>query len=211
MSLWGRIFAAVYDTALAGQERAGLAARRAEVLREARGTVLEIGAGTGLNLRHYGEQASELVLFEPEAPMAKRLRARAASDPRAVVVEGDGDGDRLPFDADRFDTVVSTLVLCTVPDASATLREIDRVLVPGGRLLFIEHVRAPHDPRLAKWQDRLNPLQRRIAHGCNCNRDTASLLADSPLTVERLDRWRLPAAPVHVRPAIVGAAVSRGA
>ena len=209
MSVWGRIFAAVYDTALAGQEKAGLADRRAEVLREARGNVLEVGAGTGLNLPHYGERVRELVLFEPEAPMARRLRARAASDPRATVAEGDGDG--LPFGSDRFDTVVSTLVLCTVPDARATLREIDRVLVPGGRLLFIEHVRAPDDPKLARWQDRLNPLQRRIAHGCNCNRDTASLLEGSPLTIERLDPWQLPKAPAHVRPAIVGAAVSRGA
>jgi ubiquinone/menaquinone biosynthesis C-methylase UbiE len=209
MSLWGRIFAAVYDAALAGQEKAGLAARRAEVLREARGRVMEIGAGTGLNLPHYREHVSELVLFEPEAPMAKRLRARAASDSRATVVEGDGDPERLPFDADRFDCVVSTLVLCTVPDARATLREIDRVLVSGGRLLFIEHVRTPDDPKLAQWQDRVNPLQRRIAHGCNCNRDTPSLLESSPLTVERLERWQLPKAPPHVRPAIVGSARSR--
>ena len=207
MSLWARIFAGIYDRVLSAPEAAGLADRRAELLRDARGAVLEIGAGTGLNLRHYGDLVTELVLFEPEEPMAQRLRDRAASDSRATVVTG--GGDQLPFDSDRFDTVVSTLVLCTVPDASVELSEIDRVLVPGGRLLFIEHVRAPDDPKLATWQDRLNPLQNRIGHGCNCNRDTPALLDASPLTVERLDRWRIPKAPPYLRPAIVGSAVSR--
>jgi SAM-dependent methyltransferase len=115
--------------------------------------------------------------------------------------------EALPFPPDSFDAVVCTLVLCTVHDPAAALDEIARVLVPGGKLLFVEHVRG--DRRLARWQDRFHPLWLRLAHGCHCNRPTADLLAASPLSVERCERGRLPKAPPIVQPLISGVAVAR--
>ena len=199
MSIRGRLFAAIYDRQLAAVERAGLAEHRRALLAQARGRVLEIGAGTGLNLEHYGPDATELVLTEPEEPMAPRLRARLT---RGEVVEA--PADRLPFPDDSFDTVVSTLVLCTVPDQDRALEEVRRVLKPDGRLLFLEHVRS-HDPGTAKWQDRLVPVWRVVGHGCHPNRDTAAALARAGFELD-LQSWRLPKAPPIVRPVIEGVA-----
>ena len=198
MSITGRFFAAMYDRMMASTEEAGLRDHRRAIVGRARGRVLEIGAGTGLNLDHYPPDV-DLVLTEPEEPMARRLRARAT---RGEVVEA--GADRLPFDDDSFDTVVSTLVLCTVPDQDAALAEIRRVLKPGGRLLFLEHVRSD-DPKTAKWQDRLLPVWRFCGHGCHPNRDTGAALTRAGFELE-LETWRLPKAPPIVRPVIEGSA-----
>ena len=206
MSLYGRLFAATYDRVLAGAERAGLAEQRAALLREAHGRVLEIGAGTGLNLAHYPDTVEELVLTEPEEPMARRLEAKLAEHGRAGARVVHAGAEELPFEDDSFDTVVSTLVLCTVPDAELALAEITRVLRPGGRLLFLEHVRSD-SPRLARWQDRLQRPWRAFGHGCNCNRPTPELIERSPLTIERMERGELPKAPPIVRPTATGVAV----
>jgi ubiquinone/menaquinone biosynthesis C-methylase UbiE len=200
--LWGRIFAAGYDPMFASMERAGLTDLRRQVVGQATGRVLEIGAGTGLNLALYADDV-ELVLTEPEAPMATRLRRRlAAEGRRAEVVQA--PGERLPFADGSFDTVVVTLVLCTVPDVAATLAEARRVLRPGGSLLFLEHVRS-EDPAVARWQDRLHPLWVRFGHGCNCNRDTLSALQGSGFAVD-IEHGRMPKAPFWVRPLIWGTA-----
>ena len=106
----------------------------------------------------------------------------------------------------EFDTVVSTLVLCTVPDASRALREIRRVLKPGGQFLFIEHVRS-EEPKLAKWQDRLNGINKVIAHGCNCNRSTLEMIERAGFTLRSLEKGRLAKAPAFVSPLITGVAV----
>jgi ubiquinone/menaquinone biosynthesis C-methylase UbiE len=206
MSLWGQIFAAGYDRFMADTERAGLGAMRAELLSQATGRVLELGAGTGVNLPHYGASVSELTLTEPEQPMARRLeRAVRARGVDARIVRT--PAEQLPFAADSFDTVVSTLVLCTVSDPERVLAEVARVLVPGGRLLFLEHVRA-QDARLARWQDRLHPLWLRCGHGCNCNRPTPALIAASPLKIEHSRQGALPKAPPIVRPLVSGVAVA---
>jgi ubiquinone/menaquinone biosynthesis C-methylase UbiE len=206
MSLWGRIFAAAYDPMFASMERAGLTDLRRQVVGQASGRVLEIGAGTGLNLALYADDV-ELVLTEPEAPMAARLRRRlAAEGRRAEVVEA--PGERLPFADGSFDTVVVTLVLCTVPDVAATLAEARRVLRPGGSLLFLEHVRS-EDPAVARWQDRIHPLWLRFGHGCNCNRDTLSALQGSGFAVD-IEHGRMPKAPFWVRPLIWGTARIEG-
>src|SRR6266536_3570936 len=133
MSLWGRIFAALYDPLMAGTEKAGLGDRRRQLLENAHGRVLEIGGGTGANLPYYGEAVDELVLAEPEEPMARRLERKvAASSLGARVVRA--PAETLPFEDASFDDVVSTLVLCTVPDHATATAEIRRVLQPGARL-----------------------------------------------------------------------------
>lgn len=204
MSFGGWLFASLYDRLTSGVEEAGLRARRERLLAGARGQVLEIGAGTGANLPFYGEAVDSITAAEPEAPMARRLERRIRELRRPVDVV-QAPAERLPFGDARFDTVVSTLVLCTVHDLAAALRELRRVLKPGGRLLFIEHVRA-EDPGLAAWQDRLNGLNRIVAHGCNCNRSTLDAIRAAGFTVTSLEQGTLAKAPPFVRPLIVGEA-----
>ena len=189
----------IYDISLALAERRGMAARRGELLASARGRVLELGAGTGLNLRHYPDDV-DLVVSEPDPAMRARLRRRAGG---AVTVV-DAGAERLPFPDDSFDTVVSTLVLCTVADPDAALAEVRRVLAPGGRLLLIEHVRADA-PRLARRQDRFAGLWHTVAMGCRCNQPTVELLERAGLSLELApSRWR--SMPSLVAPLVVGAA-----
>jgi ubiquinone/menaquinone biosynthesis C-methylase UbiE len=197
MSLWGRIFAAGYDRFMAGTEKAGLRDRRRALLEKASGRVIEVGAGTGANLDLYGDGVTELILTEPEEPMAKRLERRLAENGRqATVVRA--PAEQLPFPDDSFDTAVCTLVLCTVRDPDRALAEIRRVLRPGGQLLFLEHVRA-EDPKLAKWQDRITPVWRRIGHGCHPNRATSELIRGSFESVE-VEHDSMPKAPAVFRP-----------
>lgn len=205
MSVWGRIFAAIYDPLLAGSERAGLRDRRRQVVGQASGRVLEIGAGTGLNLGLYPAEA-DLVLTEPEAPMARRLERRLAAEGRQAEVVRTG-GERLPFADDSFDAAVATLVLCTVGDAPATLSELRRVLRPGAPLLFLEHVRSA-EPGVARLQDRVHPLWVRFGHGCHCNRDTLAAIEAAGFSVGRVEHGQMPKAPPWVRPMIWGQATA---
>jgi SAM-dependent methyltransferase len=201
---WGRLFSAAYDRGFKASEEAGLRAMRAELLSGARGRVLEIGAGTGLNLDHYGEDVEKLILAEPDPHMTKRLRERLAASGRdAEVVEA--PAERLPFEDGSFDTAVVTLVLCTVPDPDKALAEIRRVLRPGGELLFLEHVRSS-DEGLAAWQDRLERPWKFLADGCRCNRDTAAAIAAAGFEPSEIDQGTLPKAPPLVRPLIRGTA-----
>jgi ubiquinone/menaquinone biosynthesis C-methylase UbiE len=204
-----RIFAALYDRMLAGTERAGLADLRGDLIGEASGRTLELGAGTGANAVHYSDSVSELVLSEPDPHMARRMREKlAASPPTPPYSVVEAGAQELPFEDDSFDTVVSTLVLCTVEDPEATLAEVARVLRPGGSLLFFEHVRAT-EPSLARWQDRLHGPWFAFGHGCHCNRDTLAAIERSPLEVERVVRDRSPS-PAIVSPTIEGRAVLPG-
>ena len=204
---WGRMFAAMYDRGLKATEEAGLGEMRDELLAGAGSRVLELGAGTGVNLEHYPAAVEELVLVEPDPHMAKRLRTRLAASPRpATVLEA--PAERLPLADGEFDLAVATLVLCTVPDPTATLAELRRVLAPGGRLLLIEHVRSG-DARLARWQDRWHAPWRFLADGCHCNRDTAATLAAAGFATDGLQQGTVPKAPAIVRPLIRGTAVSR--
>ncbi len=204
MSLYSHVFARVYDPFLALGERSGMRDLRRETLATARGRVLEIGAGTGLNLKLYPGAVTAITLAEPDAPMAARLRRRVsgASHPVEVV---QAPAEQLPFADGSFDTVVSTLVLCTVADMAASLREIGRVLAPGGQLLFVEHVRAGHG-RLVRWQERLHEPWRRFACGCHCNRDTAVALRDNGFAVERVQEHRWRRMPRIVQPLLAGIA-----
>src|SRR3954466_8741256 len=154
MGLWEKVFAAGYDRFMAGTEKAGLHDMRRELLATARGRTLEIGAGTGANVELYPAAVTALVLAEPAEPMAKRLEAK---HPQATVVHA--PAEQLPFDDDSFDTVVSTLVLCTVESPDRSLAEVERVLKPGGQLLFLEHILDPSG-KWQTWQHRLTPFQK---------------------------------------------------
>jgi ubiquinone/menaquinone biosynthesis C-methylase UbiE len=203
--LWESTFSAIYDPLLWVGERAGMAERRSTLLKRASGRVLELGAGTGLNLPHYPNDLEELVLTEPSPPMVARLerRAKKAGTRSSVMV---ADAERLPFEDDSFDTVVSTLVLCTVDDPQHAIGEIARVLRPGGQLLFLEHVRSDSQ-RLARWQDRLHRPWHAFAAGCNANRPTVDMLRET-LRVQDVvhDRWKWMPALVH--PLAIGIAAA---
>jgi ubiquinone/menaquinone biosynthesis C-methylase UbiE len=178
--------------------------QREALLAGARGRVLEVGAGTGWNLRFYPPEVEEIVATEPEAGMLGRTRQRAEELDRPVrFVEA--KAEQLPFEDDEFDTVVSTLVLCTVEDQDRALAEIHRVLKPGGRFLFIEHVRS-EDPKRARWQDRLERPWKVLNMGCHPNRRTLASIERAGFQVEDLERGTLPKAPPIVRPMIAGSA-----
>jgi ubiquinone/menaquinone biosynthesis C-methylase UbiE len=199
-------FAATYDSMLKGVEEAGLSDHRKQLLGGAAGRVIEIGGGTGLNLPFYGNQVTDLVMCEPAASMARRLEKKLhALSARRVRITSDAAED-LREQPESFDVAVSTLVLCTVTDQPRALGELHRVLRPGGRLLFLEHVRA-EDPGLARWQDRLNFVSRIAAQGCNCNRDTLSAIRAAGFDVTSLTRGEMKKAPPFARPLIVGTAV----
>jgi ubiquinone/menaquinone biosynthesis C-methylase UbiE len=201
---WGRVFALVYDTAFALAERRGFRKVRQDLVGRARGRVVELGAGTGLNLDHYPESVTELHLTEPEPYMATRLRKRVDARSLHAKVVG-APAEDLPFDDHSVDTVVSTLVLCTVRDPHRAMAEIARVLRPGGLFLFAEHVRSA-SPRAARWQNRLNRPWGWYACGCHCNRDTVSTLRAASFQIGELTRDRLRWISPLVRPLVVGTA-----
>jgi ubiquinone/menaquinone biosynthesis C-methylase UbiE len=200
--LFSRVYAAMYDLFNGPAERAGLREQRHDLLAQATGATIEIGAGTGLNLPHYPPAVTRLALIEPDPHMTRRLRRRAARSGRdAEVITA--TADQLPLPDASFDTAVVTFALCSVPDEQAALGEITRVLAPGGRLLFLEHVRSA-DPGIAAKQDKM-PFPYPLI-GCHPNRDTLHEIEASPLAVESIRRGELPKAPKIERPMIVGAA-----
>lgn len=197
-----RFLAGIYDWFMRDSEQACLQAWRGELLRDVRGDVLEVGAGTGANLAHYSDDAT-VVLAEPDPHMRRRLSARPellrSAAQRSVV---DAAVERLPFDAGRFDVVVSTLVLCSVADPRAAVSELRRVLRPGGHLVLLEHVAADDRDR-RRWQGRVEPVWKRLAGNCHLTRDTARTLEDGGFVLDvRRDSMRkaLP----WVRPTIRG-------
>jgi ubiquinone/menaquinone biosynthesis C-methylase UbiE len=203
MSLRTTFFAMTYDRQIAGAEKAGLRAFRERLLAEASGEVLEIGGGTGANLTCYGPAVTALTITEPEPAMLRRLQRRSGQQrPSARVLRAPAED--LPFDDHSFDMAVSTLVLCGVDDQPRALRELRRVLRPGGQLLFIEHLRAG-DPGTARLQDRLNWLNRLVVC-CDCNRPTLDSIRNAGFTLTQAEHTALPKAPKFVRPAVQGRA-----
>jgi ubiquinone/menaquinone biosynthesis C-methylase UbiE len=201
------MFAATYDRFSAVSEEACFAAHRQRLLGEASGRVLEIGAGTGANLPHYGAGVTELTTAEPEDAMVRRLERRVRENGRPVEVVR-AAAEELPFDDDTFDVAVSTLVLCAVDDQARSLAEIRRVLRPDGRLLFMEHIRSD-EAGLARWQDRCNWLNRLVVC-CNCNRPTLDSITNAGFAITTLTRDEIPKAPPFVRPLAVGTATMNG-
>ena len=181
-----RLFAAFYERMIAASEEACVREWRRDLLASLSGDVLELGSGTGLNLAHYPATVERLVLTEPDRHMRAKLQARLTDQrPAPARVEVvDAVADRLPFDDESFDAVVSTLVLCSVPDQRSALREVHRVLRPGGRLVFLEHVAAHEKPKRHRWQRRVEPVWKRIAGGCHLTRDTRQVIAAAGFDVD---------------------------
>ena len=166
-------------------------AQRPSCVGKPRGRVLEIGFGSGLNLPHYdGEAVSELIALEPSA-VGKKLARRAVERAPFPVSFIGLDGADIPLDAASVDAVASTWTLCTIPDVAAALSEIDRVLKPGGRLHFLEHGRSP-DAGVARWQRRLNPVQKVWAGGCNLDREIGALIRAAGFEMEELEEFYMP-------------------
>jgi ubiquinone/menaquinone biosynthesis C-methylase UbiE len=203
-----RLFALWYPIVCGLSERAGQSETRAQLVGQARGRTLEIGAGSGLNLPHYSEQVTELVVSEPSPHMLGHLRSTLDSAPPPVgswelIQTG---AESLPFADDSFDTAVGTYVHCTIPDPDRALAEIARVLKPNGRYLFLEHVHAGEGTLLGRMQDLVEVPHRYIAAGCHPNRRTEHLLERSPLEIERLEHGAQPRSFPTVRPTILGVA-----
>ena len=194
-AMWLRVMALVYDPFVWLGEWIGMRRRRRELVADSRGRVIEIGAGTGLNVQHYPDNIDELVLIEPEPGMRRKLTRRLERVGRTARIV-DASALCLPFADASVDPVVSARVLCTVPDPQGALREIARVLRPDGQLLFIEHIRS-HSRILAAYQDMLLRPWRGFAGGCVCNRPTLELMHACGFTVHA------DAAVWHGMPAIV--------
>lgn len=184
------IFPRLMDWMMSGKEFQRL---RAALLTDARGEVLEIGFGTGLNLTHYPEQIASLSIVDPARILPQRVAKRAAAVAFPIHTHH-LTAEKLPFHDRRFDAVVSTWTLCTIPDPVKALQEIRRVLRPNGIFLFLEHGRSD-DARVAAWQDRLNPVQNIIGCGCNLNRRIDRLIELSGLQIHHLERFLMPHVP----------------
>lgn len=166
---------------------------RQHLLTSTEGVVLEIGFGTGLNLPHYPPKVMALHTVDPSSMLRDRVACRMAQAPFPVYIH-QVSAERLPYNGAMFDCVVSTFTLCTVPDPMMALREVRRVLKPEGHFLFLEHGRSD-DSGIARWQDRLNPLQNWLGCGCNLNRRIDELVRAAGLHLESLDRYILQGLP----------------
>jgi ubiquinone/menaquinone biosynthesis C-methylase UbiE len=169
---------------------------RDRTLAPARGRILEIGFGTGRNLRHYPPTVKRIEAIDPDTDLDRLSMPRIAR--AAIEVDFHHlDAAHLPFEEARFDSVVSTFTLCSIPDVVHALGEIRRVLRPGGQFLFLEHGRAP-DPAVARWQDRLNPAWKPLAGGCHLNRPMRELVEDAGLALGPVQNYYLKRAPRFV-------------
>ena len=180
--------------------------QRARVCEGLSGDVVEIGFGSGLNIPHYPQAVRRVAAVEPADVGWKLASGRIAET--ATPIERSGlDGQSLPFADDSFDAALSTWTMCTIPDIDAALRELRRVLRPGGRLHFVEHGLAP-DESVRRWQNRLNPLQNRMFGGCNLNRPTVDLLRGAGFEIDQVDVYYEKGAPRFLAAQTLGVARS---
>jgi ubiquinone/menaquinone biosynthesis C-methylase UbiE len=201
------LMSALYDRFMRQSEQACLERWRGELLHDLSGSVLEVGAGTGATLAHYPAAVSRLVLCEPDPHMRRKLQARAAALAPGRIEVVDCPAQALAFPAGSFDAVVSSLVLCSVPDQNAALADIRRVLKPGGRLVFLEHVAADSNPPRLKWQKRVEPVWKHLMGNCHLTRRTEAAILAAGFRIERVERESIRKAMPLVRPSIRGVAV----
>lgn len=184
MGLWGeRILPRLVDVALRTPE---VDARRALVCAGLQGRVVELGFGSGLNARHYPAAVTEVLAVEP-SDLAWQLAQPRIAAAGSIVTRIGSDGARLDLEDDSVDAALSTYTLCTIPDVPAALREVRRVLRPGGALHFLEHGRSP-DERVHRWQRRVHPVHSRLAGGCHLDRPIDRLIDDAGFEIISLDR-----------------------
>ena len=208
MNVLDSLFARVYDPMMAKVEEKRLGEHRRQLLGGLSGDVLEIGAGTGHNLAAYPATVRTLTLTEPSGPMVQRLREKAAEQyPEADVVTA--PAEHLPFDDDSFDAVVSTLVLCSVTDTAGALREVRRVLRPGGHFAVFEHVAG--EGRVATVQRVFEPVQKVFGRNCHLTRDTRQAVADAGFDVSAVVEMDFKPMPSVVRSVISGVATAPAA
>jgi ubiquinone/menaquinone biosynthesis C-methylase UbiE len=196
--------ARLYDPFLWWGEKSGLAKKRDRLLAGARGDVLEIGAGTGLNLSHYPADLDRLVLSEPEQHKADVLLKRAEEIGLAAEFVR-ASAEALPFEDNSFDTVVATLVFCTVGEPEAAIAEVRRVLRPDGRWLLIEHIRSDR-PMVSRIQDRIARPWAALADGCRCNRRTIEMIEAGGFEVDLVSVADKALMPPIARPIVTGIA-----
>jgi ubiquinone/menaquinone biosynthesis C-methylase UbiE len=207
MGVWAKLWASGYE--FLGKRMQKVEGKyRQRIVEDAHGDVLEIGAGTGFNFPHY-QAASRVVAIEPEAAMRRRgeSRAQAASVPVELRA---GNAHALDFPDSSFDTVVFSLVLCTIPDPDRALAEARRVLKPGGELRVYEHVRSK-DPAVAAKQDRWLKPWRAFNVGCHPNRDTVAAISRAGFDVSGVEQFDLneKGVPKMVRPHAIGVATKQ--
>jgi ubiquinone/menaquinone biosynthesis C-methylase UbiE len=171
------------------------------------GDVVEIGFGSGLNVPFYPERVSRVAAVEP-ADVGWKLADKRVSASSVPVERSGLDGQSLPFEDDSYDAALSTWTLCTIPDVATALREVRRVLKPGGTFHFVEHGLAP-DENVRRWQHRLEPLQKRLFGGCHLTRRIPELLTSAGFTITELDVFYEDAAPKFLAADSLGTAVSR--
>jgi ubiquinone/menaquinone biosynthesis C-methylase UbiE len=184
-----------------------IARERPAALKEAHGDVLELGFGTGLNLPYFPDTVKRLTVVDPEDLMPKRVAERIAAA-RFPVERAKLGAEQLPFEDSQFDCAVSTFTMCTIPNVSAAMREVLRVLKPGGSFLFLEHGLS-EEPNVVKWQRRLEPIQRVIGRGCHLTRAIDRLVIASGLEITHLDRYVIAGMPRTHATMYRGAAVAR--
>lgn len=206
------LLAPLYDRLVAPSEEACFQQWRGELLAPLTGQVLELGSGTGANITRYPASVERVTFTEPDPWMRRQLvekLAEAQADGTFAPADAevrDDSGVDLSFAEDCFDAVVVTLVLCTVPDPDRALAEARRVLKPGGRLVFLEHVAAEDRPDRLKWQRRIDPIWRRVAGGCRLTRRTADTIEQAGFTIDEITRESARKASPLVRPTIRGSA-----
>lgn len=198
------IFPRLMEWVMAGEEFLRL---RSELLASVHGEILELGIGTGLNLPHYPETVTGLHAVDPAQFLPKTVAARSACLSFPVHFERQ-TAEALPHADRRFDYVISTWTLCTIPNPVLALQEVGRVLKPGGKFLFMEHGRSD-DQKIAAWQDRLNPIQNVIGCGCNLNRQIDRLITQSSLMITHLNRFSMQSVPRLAGEMYQGAAVAQ--
>ena len=199
-----------YDRFMAKAEAACLRDWRHELLQQASGEVLEIGAGTGASIDSYTDHVSRLVLTEPDRHMRRQLEAKVNTRGLRNIAVAEGTAERIKAEDASFDCVVTSLVCCSVTDLSICLAEIARVLKPGGELVFMEHVAATRGSSRRRWQDRINPLWKKLMGNCHLNRETEQAIIAAGFEIIKIDRESMRKAMSIVRPTIRGIAKKPG-
>ncbi len=203
----GWLTSRLYDRLMGPAEEVCLRRWRREILAGLAGRVLEIGPGTGLNLPLYPPAVRQLMLAEPDRHMRARLEAKVPDAPVGAVDVVDAVASTIPEDDAAFDAVVCTFVLCSVPDQTAALAEIRRVLRPGGTLAFLEHVAAEGPSSRLRWQRRVGPVWTVLSGGCHLTRRTGDAIAAAGFEVTRSASRRIRPAPSIIGPALRGLAL----